>query len=235
MKTFILLPEYEYNKLMEIRNFSSDAQDGKLIDYKNKLLSRTLPEVGLDIVNRLQSERNIQGAAPSTIIANSSTSIPKSSAPQQGVQKQTTPHRNVVQNKQTVLSEQEVFSTPPPPSGEILNAENQQNATINMEPAIKASKREVELLHYLKALNGYRVDPENDKITSLSTNRTVRTSHLIRALLRKNGDLAKVNIFLQDIIPNIPETYIKNEKLRDSTFGGGLLNKNFPTAWVQIF
>ena len=53
MKTFILLPEYEYNKLMEIRNFSGDAGDGKLIDYKNKLLSRTLPEVGLDIVNRL--------------------------------------------------------------------------------------------------------------------------------------------------------------------------------------
>ena len=219
---------------MEIRNFSSDARDGKLIDYKNKLLSRTLPEVGLDIVNRLQSERNIQGVAPSTIIANSSTSIPKSSAPQQGVQNQTTPHRNIVQNKQTALSEQEVFSTPPPP-GEILKAENQQNATVNMESAIKTGKREVELLHYLQSLDGYKVDPENDRITSLSTNRTVRTSHLIRAILRKNGDLAKVNIFLQDIIPHIPGTYIKNEKLRDSTFGGALLNKKFPTRWIQIF
>ena len=234
MKTFILLPEYEYNKLMEIRNFSGDAGDGKLIDYKNKLLSRTLPEVGLDIVNRLQSEQNIQGIAPPTTIANSTTSIPKSSAPQQGVQKQTTPRRNVVQNKQTGLFEQEVFSTPPPP-GEILKAENQQDPTLNMEPAIKASKREVELLHYLQGLDGYKVDPENDRITSLSTNRTVRTSHLIRAILRKNGDLTKVNIFLQDIIPDIPGTYIKNEKLRDSTFGGALLNKKFPTSWIQIF
>ena len=233
MKTFILLPEYEYNKLMEIRNFSSDARDGKLIDYKNKLLSRTLPEVGLDIVNRLQSEQNIQGIAPPTSIANSTTSIPKSSASQQGVQKQTTPRRNVVQNKQTGLFEQEVFSTPPP--GEISKTEIKQDPTLGMDPAIKTGKREVELLHYLQGLDGYKVDPENDRITSLSTNRTVRTSHLIRAILRKNGDLAKVNIFLQDIIPVIPGTYIKNEKLRDSTFGGALLNKNFPTSWIQIF
>ena len=113
MKTFILLPEYEYNKLMEIRNFSSDARDGKLIDFKKKLLSRTLPEVGLDIVNRLQSDQNTQGIAPASSIANSATSMPKSSAPQQGAQKQTLPRRNVIQNKQTDLFEQEVFSTPP--------------------------------------------------------------------------------------------------------------------------
>ena len=81
MKTYILLPEFEFNKLMAGRNFNCKAGDGKLIDYKNKLLSRTLPEVGLDIVNRLQSEQNNQGIAPPTSIANSTTSIPKSSAP----------------------------------------------------------------------------------------------------------------------------------------------------------
>ena len=127
MKTYILLPEYEFNKLMEIRNFNGDAGDGKLTDYKNKLLSRTLPEVGLDIVNRLQSEQNIQVIVPPTPIANSTTSIPKSSAPQQGVQKQTTPRRNVVQNKQTGLFEQEVFRTPPP--GEICKTEIKQDPT----------------------------------------------------------------------------------------------------------
>ena len=171
--------------------------------------------------------------APPTSIANSTTSIPKSSASQQGVQKQTTPRRNVVQNKQTGLFEQEVFSTPPP--GEISKTEIKQDPTLGMDPAIKMGKREVELLHYLQSLTGYKVDVENDRITSLSTNRTVRASHLIRAILRKNGDLSKVDTFLHDIIPEIPGAYINNTKLQTTSFGGRLLNKKFPASWIKIF
>ena len=112
MKTYILLPEFEFNKLMEGRKFNGDAEDGKFTDYKNKLLSRTLPEVGLDIVNRLQSRQDTHGIAPASSITNSATSMAKSSASQQGVQKQISPPRSVAQHKRTEPIEQDVFSTP---------------------------------------------------------------------------------------------------------------------------
>ena len=97
MKTYILLPEFEFNKLMEGRNFNGDAGDGKFTDYKNKLLSRTLPEVGLDIVNRFRSKQNTHGIVPASSVPNSATSMPTSSASQQGVQKQINPPRSAVQ------------------------------------------------------------------------------------------------------------------------------------------
>ena len=104
-----------------------------------------------------------------------------------------------------------------------------------MDSTIRIGKKELDLLYYLQSLTGYKVDVENDRITSLSTNRTVRVSQLIKGILRKNGDLSKVNTFLHDIIPEIPGAYIKNEKLQTATFGSALLNKKFPPTWITIF